>query len=118
MLKTIAAFLNTEGGTLLIGVEDDGKIFGLEKDIACLKHGSLDKLERHLMELVQNNIGRSFLPFIKVRFAKVNDKDICGVYVRKSDRLALLNSEKGLEFYLRTGNASRTLKVPEIYDYL
>ncbi|RPJ37658.1 MAG: ATP-binding protein [Deltaproteobacteria bacterium] len=30
--KTIAAFLNTEGGDLLIGVGDDGAIVGIERD--------------------------------------------------------------------------------------
>lgn len=118
VLKTIAAFLNTEGGTLLIGVEDDGKIFGMAKDLECLKNGSLDKFERHLIQLIESRIGKRFLPYIKIRFAQIQNKDVCGVYIRKSDRLALLNSEKGLEFYIRTGNSSRTLKVPEIYDYL
>jgi predicted HTH transcriptional regulator len=32
-LKTIAAFLNTEGGDLLIGVADDGSIVGIERDV-------------------------------------------------------------------------------------
>jgi CheY-like chemotaxis protein len=117
VLKTIAAFLNTDGGTLLIGVEDDGKIFGLAKDLECLKNSSLDKFERHLTDLIQSKIGKRFLPYIKTRFTQIDGKDICGVYVRKSNQRALLNSDKGLEFYIRTGNSSRTLKVPEIYDY-
>ncbi|HEY3735196.1 MAG TPA: RNA-binding domain-containing protein, partial [Streptosporangiaceae bacterium] len=33
-LKTIAAFLNTGGGTLVIGVADDGEVLGLEPDRA------------------------------------------------------------------------------------
>jgi len=118
VLKTIAAFLNTDGGTLLIGVEDDGKIFGLAKDLECLKNGSLDKFERHLIQLIESKIGKRFLPYIKIRFAQIENKDVCGVYVRKSDRRALLNSDKGLELYIRTGNSTRPLKVPEIYDYL
>ncbi|MFN5857537.1 MAG: RNA-binding domain-containing protein [Pseudanabaenaceae cyanobacterium] len=117
VLKTIAAFLNTDGGTLLIGVEDDGKIFGLGKDLECLNNGSLDKFERCLTDLIQSKIGKRFLPCIKIRFAKISGKDVCGVYVRKSDKQALLNSDKGLEFYIRTGNSSRKLQVPEIYDY-
>src|SRR5262249_42766050 len=47
-LKTIAAFMNTEGGTLLIGVEDDGNILGLERDLSLLG-SSRDKFEQTLV---------------------------------------------------------------------
>jgi CheY-like chemotaxis protein len=118
VLKTIAAFLNTEGGTLLIGVEDNGEIFGLDKDIKCLRNGSIDKFELHLVQLIENKIGKRFLPYIKVRFEQIEDKDVCGVYVRKSDRKAFLKSDKGVEFYVRSGNSSRSLTIPDIYEYL
>ncbi|WP_448571791.1 RNA-binding domain-containing protein [Trichothermofontia sp.] len=81
-LKTIAAFLNTDGGTLLIGVEDNGNLYGLEKELQCFKNPSLDQFERHLLQLIESNIGKRFLPLVKVHFAKLEDKDICGVYVR------------------------------------
>ena len=116
-LKTIAAFLNTEGGVLIIGVEDNGSIYGLEKDIQCLKNGSLDKFERHLVQLIENNIGKRFLSSIKIRFATIEDKNICAVYIQKASQQAFLKSDKGTEFYIRTGNASRPLNVPDIYDY-
>ena len=44
-LKTIASFLNTEGGVLLIGVEDNGNIYGIEKDVQLTKNKSHDSLE-------------------------------------------------------------------------
>lgn len=31
--KTVAKFMNSERGTLFIGVDDDGNIIGLENDI-------------------------------------------------------------------------------------
>ncbi|HAM57915.1 MAG TPA: type I restriction endonuclease subunit R, partial [Candidatus Rokubacteria bacterium] len=46
VLKTIAAFLNTEGGDLLIGVADDGSIAGIERD----RLESDDKFMRHLAQ--------------------------------------------------------------------
>ena len=45
-LKTIAAFLNTEGGDLLLGVADDGAIVGIEKD----RLDNDDKFMRHLAQ--------------------------------------------------------------------
>ena len=52
-LKTIAAFLNTEGGDLLIGVADDGSIVGIERD----QLESDDKFMRHLAQVVRNGLG-------------------------------------------------------------
>jgi CheY-like chemotaxis protein len=118
VLKTIAAFLNADGGTLLIGVEDDGKIFGLSKDLDCLSNRNLDQFERHLVQLIETSIGKKFLPYLKLRFVKINEQDVCGVYVRKSPQAAFLKSEKGIEFYIRSGNSTRSLNIQEFHDYL
>ena len=57
-LKTIVAFLNTEGGTLLIGVSDDGSIPGISAEILKL-HKNTDKLLLHLKNLLKDRIGES-----------------------------------------------------------
>jgi len=67
-LKTIAAFLNSEGGTLIIGVEDNGNIFGLEKDLSLLSNGNLDRLERTIIDSICQCIGSNFTQQIKIRF--------------------------------------------------
>ena len=53
-LKTIAAFLNTDGGDLLIGVDDDRKVLGIDHD----RLESDDKFMRHLAQVVRNGLGR------------------------------------------------------------
>ena len=53
VLKTVGAFLNTEGGDLLIGVADDGSIVGIERD----RLESDDKFMRHLSQVVRNRLG-------------------------------------------------------------
>jgi CheY-like chemotaxis protein len=119
VLKTIAAFLNSDGGTLLIGVADDGSVFGLEKDIETLKKGDLDKFERHLIQLVTNSIGSKFMPYLTIRFEQIEGKYVCAIYVRSSgDKRAFLKLSKGVELYIRAGNSSRSLSIPELYDYL
>jgi hypothetical protein len=54
-LKTLAGFMNTDGGTLLIGVEDDGSIFGLEKDLS-LVGSSQDKFEQTVVNTISDEI--------------------------------------------------------------
>lgn len=121
VLKTIAAFLNTQGGTLLIGVEDDGRLFGLAADLSCLKSNpSLDQFERHLRQCITNEIGSKFLPYLVTRFEQIEGKDICAVYVRPAPIPAFLkakSSDSDVTFFIRPGNETKALKMPEFYDY-
>ena len=57
VIKTIAGFLNREGGTLLIGVEDNGNIIGIDSDFQTLKHKNRDGFERALMDTVKTSLG-------------------------------------------------------------
>jgi len=119
-LKTIAAFLNSEGGTLIIGVEDNGNIFGLEKDLSLLSKGNLDRLERTIIDSICQCIGSNFTQQIKIRFEKIDGKDVCAIYIKKSAKKAWLQKtkEKKLEFYIRMSNRSEPLDLPNIYDRL
>ncbi|MCK5524479.1 MAG: ATP-binding protein [Thiomargarita sp.] len=126
VLKTIAAFMNTEGGTLLIGVEDNGHIFGLEKDISLLKEGkqTLDGFELALRDIIGSNIGTAFSSskWVKVRFERQDDNDVCIVEVHKTKEPVFLEENKpgGKEkrFFIRSGNNSRACDVEEMYRYL
>lgn len=118
VLKTIAAFLNCEGGTLIIGVEDNGNIFGLEKDLSLLSTGHLDQFEQTIMNLVCDRIGANFSKLLKTRFETIEGNDVCAIDVKKSTRPVFLKSSKGLEFYIRAGNTSRSLDIPDLYDHL
>ncbi len=118
VLKTIAAFLNSNGGTLLIGVEDNGNIFGLEKDLSLLSKKNLDQFEQTIFNLICDRIGASFSQLVKIRFENIEGKDVCAVDVRKSAKRAFMKGKEKLEFYIRAGNTSKSLEVPDIYDYI
>jgi hypothetical protein len=92
VLKTIAAFLNTEGGTLIIGVMDDGTIFGLENDFSLLgqKQSPADIFEQTLINLVNDRISKIFAQFIKIRFKEIEGKQVCAVTVAKAAKPALV----------------------------
>ncbi len=86
-LKTIAAFLNTNGGILLIGVEDDERIYGIEQDIEIAsKRHDKDGFLQTITNAINDNIGAIFTEkYILVQFETVNDKEICVVKVTKSE---------------------------------
>jgi predicted HTH transcriptional regulator len=117
VLKTIAAFLNSAGGTLVIGVEDDGHVLGLEQDLKTLRN-SRDRFEQTLMNLVHEKIGGEFGPFIKIRFEQMDGQLVCVVDVDKAQLPAFMEGPRGKEFYTRLGNTTRTLDPEETVRYV
>src|SRR5690606_4554516 len=80
-VKTVAAFLNTNGGTLLVGVADDAAVIGLERDLALAKH-SLDGLQLKMMRKFTENIGTEYSGLIDIRFEVVEGKTVAIVNVQ------------------------------------
>ena len=57
IMKTLAGFMNTQGGSLLIGVADDGSIVGLENDFQTLGRKDSDGYTQALMSTVADKLG-------------------------------------------------------------
>jgi hypothetical protein len=114
-LKTITAFLNSSGGTLLIGVRDDGSIEGIDTD----KFANEDKFLLHLWTLIRICLGRDFSPYIRTRIEKMDDKTICVVNCSSSDRPVFLH-QPGFdeEMYIRLGPSSNALNISEALTYV
>ncbi|MFB2645739.1 RNA-binding domain-containing protein [Raphidiopsis sp. BLCC-F218] len=118
VLKTIAAFLNSEGGTLIIGVEDNRKILGLENDLSLLSQGSVDQFEQTIVNLITERIGTHFMSLIKIRFESIDDRIVCAIDVKKSEKIAVLSGkDKKEELYIRAGNTSKCLGVSDIVEF-
>jgi hypothetical protein len=117
VIKTIAAFFNSDGGTLVIGVDDDGTILGLTHDLALLD-GSLDKFERTLVQLVSEHLGLHVAPLFRVRFEAVDSARVCVVDVDRSAEPVFAKTEKGKEFFVRNGNTTRALDAEEAHRYV
>ncbi len=119
VFKTIVGFLNADGGTLLIGVSDDGKIVGLENDYKALPKKNRDGFENHVSMLIKTMIGLSFSKYITTKFEKISDKDICLITVREGHKPAyLINTDKKEDFYVRVGNSTQPFSISEATDYI
>jgi CBS domain-containing protein len=117
-LKTICAFLNADGGDLLIGVSDDNWVVGLETDYVTLPKKNRDGFENHLANQVSNKIGDVFLGKIKISFHVLYGKELCRVHVLPSREPAFLHKKGKQSFYVRTGNNSRPFKIADATKYL
>jgi predicted HTH transcriptional regulator len=116
--KTIAGFMNRDGGTLVIGVSDDGQILGLEADMASLKKPSEDGLSLHLTEVLNKYLGEVAAAAASISFAHVDGDTIAVVSAEPSTRPVFLDDGSGPEFYLRSNAASRLLDVKEATQYI
>ncbi|GGK18722.1 hypothetical protein GCM10007962_11130 [Yeosuana aromativorans] len=75
--KTIVGFMNAKGGKLIVGVDDEGKILGLENDFKTLKHKNKDGFEREVFRIISTYIDREASFGSHVSFYELDGKDIC-----------------------------------------
>jgi len=124
IVKTVSAFANSDGGVLLIGVDDDGNVIGLESDYASLGDADRDKYERHLRALLANAIGASLVASkVKIRFPQAAGREICQVEVRPADDPVVIavtdkSGQKTERFYVRNGSSSQEMPLSEINGYM
>ena len=114
-LKTITAFLNSEGGTLLIGIRDDGSVEGIESD----KFANEDKFLLHLWTLIRTSLGRDVSPYIQTLLEKKEERTVCIVKCSGSPKPVFLR-QPGFneEFYIRVGPSSNALDISEALRYI
>ena len=106
--RTVAAFTNTEGGRLFIGVDDCGKVAGLKRDLKKY-HGSTDKLELAIRNFVDSKLSR----VVRMEFG-FSGEDYLVIKVAKRRRLPVFI---GGVFYVRDGNRSLPLNAEESAKY-
>lgn len=117
--KTLAGFLNARGGTLLIGVDDAGKVLGLDDDLGHMKSPDLDRYELWLHDHLTRVLGAPAVALLRVTFPVVHGRAVCRVDAPVSRRPVFVRQAKGeqVAFYARLGNSTRELSVAEAIDY-
>ena len=114
-LKGVAAFLNTDGGVLLIGVTDDGEITGIERDV----FENEDKCRLHFKNLIGKHIGADLSKYIRFILVPMNGKTVGVVLCARADEPVFLKEGSNKEhFYIRNGPASDELPVSQALNYI
>jgi len=113
-LKTVAAFLNTHGGTLLVGVNDSGEISGIDVEISNFFKNP-DKFLLHFKNLLKSKIGEEYYPFVSYGFVSVQGLLVLKVVCEPAKSPCYL---AGKEFYVRTNPATDKLEGPKLVEYV
>lgn len=123
IIKTVAGFLNSErGGTLLIGVEDNKNICGIELDYQTFKNAdnqNCDAYERWLVSLLLNVFGKEFATQIHPSFQTIDGKTVCKLIIDPAPEPVFVHDKAKQDeiFYLRVGNATNALGVKAAVNF-
>ena len=115
VLKTMVAFLNTDGGTLLIGVSDDGEICGADLD----SFENLDKMNLHMTNMISSAIGNGYIPYINFKAIEFDEgKYVIRVKCAPAQKAVFLREGKVEQFYVRSGPSSVELTGMNLVNYV
>ena len=121
VLKTIAAFLNTSGGDLFIGVNDDEEIMGLDKDYQTFreKDQNRDGFYKHLDNLIGKTFTNSIYPLLYIKIYEKDGLDFCRINVKPKLGNGIFVTFKGAEhFFIRRTGSTQSLTKKETIDYI
>ncbi len=105
ILRTICGFLNAQGGTLYIGINDDGVPIGIEEDLQFM-HCNEDTYQLKIRQYVVENLGKDINSLLTFSFRKYGSKTVCAIAVPSYHMVVKLHNT----VYQRQGNATRPLE--------
>ena len=113
-LKGVVGFLNTDGGVLLIGVNDEGEVIGIEAD----NFENDDKCLLHFKNLINQHVGAEYSKYLQAEVRAVAGKSIVAVSCEKAREPVFLMIGKNEEFHIRSGPSSMKLTPRQMLQYL
>lgn len=118
--KTVASFMNVNGGLLLIGVRDDKQILGIERDLKVLSDHTEDRFAQHFTNIIEKHLKIENALNVNIRFETVEGKTIAVVEVPERAPKPVYYQKPDHEeiFYIRANNTSRQLPTSQIADYI
>ena len=120
MLKTLVAFLNTDGGDLFVGVADDGEKIGADIE----SFDSPDRMNLHITNLISSQIGDEFIPFIRFRQFNFGTRDdgtdriVIRFTCEPTSTPVFLKNGKESIFFIRSGPSSVELDGEDLLKYV
>jgi type I restriction enzyme R subunit len=119
IVKTVAGFLNTDGGTLLIGVGPDRQIVGLGYDYTRVKPKNGDGFVNWLTTHLTSALGHTAVMRTRARITLHHGHEICRLDVaRSSQSVWAKTSKQERVFFVRMNNSTRVLPDEDLASYI
>jgi hypothetical protein len=118
VVKTVAGFFNSHGGTMLVGVSDAGMAVGLSRDIETLSKKNLDGYQLFLRNLLNSTVGPDLCSRVGIEFSNVDGSEVCAVRVPAAPRAVWIGSGADKVLYVRSGNSTQPLDGEQAHLYI
>ena len=120
IIKTVAGFLNAEGGSLIVGVSDRGDSYGLEADLGLTQRGDLDGLENEMTQMLMHALSKDIIATnVRTTFPEFQGKTIARLDVKPASSPVFAKTSKDKEaFYVRIGNLTQLMSVQSALNYI
>lgn len=118
--RTVAGFLNADGGLLVIGVDDHGTPLGLDRDLALISRKDLDGFQQTLVQVLSRHLGNDVAATVRIHLTKAGAgaRDVALVECRPHPHAVFLRDGDSKEFHVRTGNTTQLMDVQEATSYI
>ena len=114
ILRTLAGFLNKDGGTLVVGVDDEGSTLGIGAD----NFDSEDKMTLHLVNIVNRSIGTNAWAYMHANFDDFEDGRVLTVRCERSRKPVYVKNGNDQHFFIRTGPSTTELSIEDANEYI
>jgi predicted HTH transcriptional regulator len=123
VLKTIAAFLNSQGGTLLVGIQDDGTVVGIEADFGTfqVEDPNADTWQLNLKQKIINALGSDVWAILDLKLHVTERGTVARIDCPPRAQPTWLNDKNnkaGPEFYIRAASSTEPLPVDRWPQYI
>ncbi|MDP9153704.1 MAG: ATP-binding protein [Pseudomonadota bacterium] len=119
-LKSVAAFLNASGGRLIVGVEDDRTICGIDEDFRIAKTSSLDKWQLVFRDLITTRFheGATIGDYVRINALHYKNKTVAIITIVPRPKLSFLKIGADFQLFVRRGNRTESVPITEIETFL
>lgn len=110
--KTFVAFANSDGGTVLIGVDDTGSPIGLDDPDAVLQQ---------VVNCIRDNVRPDLAQFFKCRIEDIDGKAIVSVTISRGSRRPYYLADKGIRpegVFIRKGSETVQANEDQILEFI
>ena len=115
VIKDIASFMNTDGGTLLIGVEDNGNVTGISLELSKFNFKKMDNYFQKLGAQLESRLGKNYHQYCKLTQVELGNQTIVRIDCKASPVPIFVDNEK---FHVRTDTSSPSLTGEAMLRYI
>jgi len=116
VMKAIAGFSNKDGGQVFIGIKDDLKVPGIERDLQCFS--SRDSFGLNIVDTISEYLGRSIMTGCYISYSEHNGKTVCIIKVPKSKEPVYFRYKEKQTFFLRIQNTTKDFEIGLAVKYI